>query len=1122
MKKNIFFSLVLFVFLNTLQVGAATYYARVTGNWNALTTWSTVGCGGAMAATFPTAADDVIICVGTTVTVNINTTVANLTINSGGTLQNGGGSTTNRSLTVTGTLTVSNGGTLIQNSTVTASASLFAGTEVFGSTSTVTVSNWSSYSVPLINGVGSNFGHLNLNWNPGLNWWKNQGLGVTRTIQGNFTIGTNCQTYLDSSAANVSIVIGGNMTVNGKLRIKNAMPGTVIFGVTGNGTIGGSGIFTGIYGGSGNVSFAVNNLTSASGGTFNGILDGTGDATININGTYNCAGNFYGINAPLILNNGVPTITINALTYTGGTFMASYAHNSGGTAVVNILSNAIISFTVATDNIKLLGLAAIGANPVTTMLNFTVGGNLSVAGLSTCAFKSSESYGEEIIIVNGTFTVTAAKALFNGGSVESSGHKVKATFGGFTISGGTAWFSENASDSTNITVNGPVLLSGGTLILKSSTGHAQFIINGNFTQNYVGSTYYMHGPDQLGAAEVSNNYIDMRVNGNFVQSGGILHFDNSNSTAEQRIYINGPSYTISNSSSMYRAGSGTGTSFARIIFEYPGTITYFRNLAHNIQQCKQTIKAGCTLSVTSGPMQISSHNTALLDMLTVESGGTLSLNTHQLTSDTLFNYSGITIADGARFRIARTTGMYDGTANAAISSARNMNYFLGANSIVEYNTSTYARVTGINLGIATLPQHKYGILEINHTGAGTWIAPTYLPNFTASVYIRTRLIMTSGEFNLADAMGNPTNGGRYVHIENPSPSALQRTGGYIRSEALDHSARIVWNIQNNYGTYMIPWGYSSTEYIPLTYQLTGGNAGTVSFSTYCTPANNLPWPPGVTNLTSHIGLTPDNRTATVDRFWRMANTGTNPVINLTFNYRASELPGIPYNLPAMIRGYAYNSTTNTWMAALPGQSASAYQVIVPSAGGNTHWALASLNSPLPVSWLFFEAKNLDKTVKLMWATLEEKDNSHFVVERSRDFADVQQLGTVPGKGNSSTVTNYHFVDENPFPGINYYRLRQTDINGTEELTEWIAVVFKDGNDIPVDIWPNPATSYLYLKGLTGDTHVSIYDYTGKLVQEDLLSGEERLLTIDRLTAGIYIIVWSDHTDKMKSSRFVKR
>ncbi len=1086
---------------------AVTYYTRVTGNWNALTTWSTVGCGGAMAAAFPAAGDDIIVCVGTTVTVNINTTVANVTINNGGTLQNGGGSTTNRTLTVTGTLNVLSGGTLIQNSIINASTSLFAGTEIFNSGSTVTVSNWSSISTPLVTNVSSNFSHLNLNWNQGVNWWNNQGLGSVKTIGGNLAVGANCKTFLDSSTANLNIVIGGNLTVNGSLRVKNATAGTVVLAVTGNGTVGATGLFAGIYNGSGNFSFSVNNLTTTAGGTFNGILDGIGNSAITINGTFLCGGNFYGMNAPLLLNNGVPAITINSLSYTGGTFMAAYAHNINGTAVVNILTNAIVSFTIASDKISLLGLANIGASPVTTKLNFTVGGNLSIGGLSTCAFSTSESFGEENINIAGTFTITAARALFNGSQLESNGHKVKATIGSFTMSGGTVWFSENPSDSTLVTINTNFTLSGGTLILKASTGYALMTIAGNFTQNLVGSLYYMHGPDQFGAAAVSNNFIDMRVSGTFTQSGGILQFDVADSPAEQRIFINGNSYTISNSASMLRAGSGTSTNFARIIFGYAGTTSYFRNLAHNIQQCKQSVKSGCTLSVNTGPFQVSSHNTPLLDLLNIESGGTLSMGTNQLTSDTLFTYSGLTLNDNARLKFARTNGLYDGTTNAVISSARNMNYFLGANSIVEYNTSTYARVTGINVGVATLPQHKYGILEINHVGpAGTWVAPTYLPTFTTAVYIRTRLIMTAGEFNLSDAAGNPVGGGRYVHIENPSPTALMRSGGFIRSEALDHSARIVWTINSSTGNYLIPWGYSSADYIPLTYQLTGGNAGVVSFSTYRTPPSNLPWPAGVTNLTSHIGLLPDNRTATVDRFWRMANTGSSPLLNLTFNYVGLELPSIPYNLPSLIRAYAYNSASNIWMAALPGQSAASYQVVVPGAGGQTHWALASLNAPLPVEWLYFEAKPEATQVQLNWATASEKDNSLFIVERSKNLTDIEQIGNRKAAGNSNVPVYYSYSDITPLPGLSYYRLRQVDFNGAESLTDWVAVNWTSTLRNEIRIWPNPVLDHLFFEGDEEEMQISVFDYTGKMILQTQLSGSEKMIRMDQLSPGVYSLI----------------
>ena len=1082
MKRLYLLCMMMFAFAGIKRAEGATYYAVTTGNWNVTTTWSTGGCGTYVTpAVTPGPGDNVIVCLGITVTVNVNVTVANVTVNNGGVLQNGGGSTTNRSLTVTGALTVSNGGTLIQNSILNPTTTLFAGTESFGATSTVTVSNWFSPTLPLINSINSNFGSVNLNWGTGTNWWKNQGLGFTRTIAGNLTVGTGCQTFLDSTNAAITINIGGSLTINGKLRVKYSIPGALTFTTAGNGNIGATGEFNGIYAGNGNFTFSVLNLTSAAGGTFCGIKDGIGSSSITISGVFTCAGNFYGIDAPTVLNNGVPTISMGSLAYTGGIFMATNTHNSLGTATVSIASHANVSFTVATDKISLVALGNIGASNVSTKLVFTVGGNLSIGGLSTCSFKTSESFGEETITVNGTFTSTAARTLFNGGTNELSGHKVRATFGGFVISGGNVWFSENTSDSTLITINGTTQLSGGVLILKSAGGYAYMVVNGSYAQNLVGSVYYMHGPDQLGVATPANNFVDMRVNGTFTQSGGVMHFDVADSPSEQRVYINGPSYTISNIATMQRAGYGNSANFARVIFEYAGTITYFRNLSHNIQQCKQTIRNGCRVNVTSGPFQISSHNTPALDFLTVEGGGILSVGTSQISTDSAYSNTGVTIQDNARLILANTNGLYDGTIYPVFRSTGNMNYFLGANSTVEYNTATYARVTGINIGVATLPQHKYGILEINHVGpAGTWVSPTYLPTFTNAVFIRTRLVMTAGEFNLADAGGSPVSAGRYVYIENPSPSALLRTGGYIRSEVQDHSGRIVWTINNTTGTYLLPWGVSSTQYIPLTYNLSSGGVGTVSFSTYRTPATNLPWPPGVTNLASHIGLSPDNRIATVDRFWRMANTGTAPVLNLTFNYVSSEMPGIPYNLPTQMRAHAYNSTANNWMAPLPGQSASAYQVIVPGAGGNTHWAISSLAAPLPVEWLSVNAYRADSHVQIEWATASEKDCDYYTVFRSGASGVFEPIGTVKAAGNSSDELQYFFKDLNPVSGSVYYKIKQTDFNGDYSWSDMVYVTDKVSLT-GMQAWINESSDVLMVRLPEAGGVLNIVDALGRTI-----------------------------------------
>jgi hypothetical protein len=1099
---------ILLCLISSLPSKAITYYANVSGNWNVLTTWTTVGCGSFVnPLTLPTAADDVIICNNAILTCNINTTINSITVTNGCRFINASLSATNRSVTIVNGLNVLSGGSLVQQSILNPTTTLFAGVEFFDPASSFTVTNWFAPTLSVISGVSSNFGSLVLNYNPGVAWWNNQGLGVTRLIQGDLTIGTNCQTFLDNTTSPLNINVSGNLQVDGKLRIKEANSGAVIFSVVGNGLLNSAGRFTGIFNGTGNFVFNVNNLTTIGGSIFSGIQDGVGGATINVAAVFTSGGDFYGINAPAILNNGVPAITINSLFYSNGIFMASNAHNLNGLATVNIQNNATVNFTNAANKISLLGMATLSGQKSTTRLLFTVGNNLTISGIATCEFKTSESSGEETTIVNGTFTSTNAKTIFNGSTDETNGHKVKITLGGLLVSGGTVWFSENASDSTFLTVNGTAQLSGGVVILKSSTGRALFTVNGLFTQNLVGSVFYLHGYNQLSQATAANDTIELTTNGDFVQSGGILHFDDFDSPALQQININGPNYTISNSASMLRAGSGTSLNFARINFLFPGTVNYFRNLSHNIRQCKQYVKSGCTVNVTFGPVQISSHNSPQLDMLTVESGGILSTGTNQISSDTVYAYTGVTVADGGRLRIARTQGLYDNTNNPLLRSSGGMNYFLGANSIVEYNTNTYARVSGINVGVATLPQHKYGILEINHVGpAGTWISPTFLPSFTNAVYVRTRLIMTNGEFNLCDAPGNPGSAGRYVFIENPTPTALTRTGGYIRSEATNHSGRIVWTMNSVPGTYIVPFGFSATDFIPLTYELLSGNAGTVSFSTYHTPANNLPWPPGITNLASNFGLSPDNRAATVDRFWRINSTGATYVYNLNFNYAASELPGIPFNTPNFMWASAYSTTTNAWLPLTLGQTSSPYQVNVPLATRNMNWAISAGTSYLPLEWGDISASPSGKDVRVKWSTLSEKNTDFFTVYKSVGNSNFVEVGTVAASGNSNTLLHYSFLDENSASTSAYYRIKETDLNGD---VYWSAIVFYNAltKKPELNAWFNTSNSSLEIINPSATPGViSIYDVSGRLIYESNTRNENLIsVPLNVPERNIYLI-----------------
>ena len=97
-------------------------------------------------------------------------------------------------------------------------------------------------------------------------------------------------------------------------------------------------------------------------------------------------------------------------------------------------------------------------------------------------------------------------------------------------------------------------------------------------------------------------------------------------------------------------------------------------------------------------------------------------------------------------------------------------------------------------------------------------------------------------------------------------------------------------------------------------------------------------------------------------------------------------------------------------------------------------------------------KNNQNIVK--WETKNELNLSKYVVERSvvgKGFFD-----EAPVDAQNNSTGNYQWVDDNPVPGNNYYRIRCISLDGKTEYSNVVGVyVDKSGESITV--YPNPAT-----------------------------------------------------------------
>ncbi|AYA35752.1 hypothetical protein D3Y59_00985 [Hymenobacter oligotrophus] len=100
---------------------------------------------------------------------------------------------------------------------------------------------------------------------------------------------------------------------------------------------------------------------------------------------------------------------------------------------------------------------------------------------------------------------------------------------------------------------------------------------------------------------------------------------------------------------------------------------------------------------------------------------------------------------------------------------------------------------------------------------------------------------------------------------------------------------------------------------------------------------------------------------------------------------------------------------------------------------------ACASAPLPVELASFNARYTNKQVQLQWVTASEKNSANFAVERSADGKTFEVVTTVRAAGNSSVRREYSAVDNNVRPGLNYYRLKQTDLDGTSTTSQVVAV-----------------------------------------------------------------------------------
>ncbi len=159
---------------------------------------------------------------------------------------------------------------------------------------------------------------------------------------------------------------------------------------------------------------------------------------------------------------------------------------------------------------------------------------------------------------------------------------------------------------------------------------------------------------------------------------------------------------------------------------------------------------------------------------------------------------------------------------------------------------------------------------------------------------------------------------------------------------------------------------------------------------------------------------------------------------------------------------------------------------------------------LPVEMLYFNAFNVEATVRNEWSTASESNNDHFEVERSTEGEVWYRIGNVMGAGNSQTRTDYAFIDTAPLDGQSYYRLKQVDVGGVFTYSSVVAV-YRNAPEV-VSVWPQPSQGTFHVDGFSGTP--LLFDPLGEQVAITVrrTSDNELEITMPNAAIGSYILL----------------
>jgi hypothetical protein len=231
----------------------------------------------------------------------------------------------------------------------------------------------------------------------------------------------------------------------------------------------------------------------------------------------------------------------------------------------------------------------------------------------------------------------------------------------------------------------------------------------------------------------------------------------------------------------------------------------------------------------------------------------------------------------------------------------------------------------------------------------------------------------------------------------------------------------------------------------------------------------------------------------------------------------------------LAKGYTYDAADTLLITYYNSDRANIHQVLLQ---GDPALRILLNEAPLSTGLSAFNARLAGEKVDVAWEVVSEKSDNQFVVERSYDGRNFEEIGSgqirIEDTGGPDSSVPYVLIDLKPLAGTNYYRLKQVDFAPVVESSarkgaEWVSRIVSVEFDktAALSVSPNPSTEYFEIK-LNIPTKISkwkLIDINGRLIKDN---GTGNRVNITNLSPGEYILEVVTANGDRYSKKIVKQ